>query len=601
MPREPRTFAWNWWFDAPPSRVWPFIADTDRIDRLAGLPAATYAREGGAGREHVLSVRQSFYGVMPVAYAEDPYEWVEGERYSVERRFDAGPVTRMTYSIRLFPDARGTRVAAELCAAPRSRIASWLLPLMARNAKKGFDRAFERIAEDLAGSESARRPSASVTRRVLERLAHAGTAVPHDLATRLASHLASADATELRRVRPYALADRWRRPRRAVLVAFLHAVRAGALELHWESLCPHCRGSEHPAASLRAVRSTNRCEACGIDFDVEFDRSLEAVFRPASDLRAVGPEIYCLGGPGNTPHVVAQRMLEPGAQSVFALTLEPGAHRVRGARREGSAVIHVEDDQSLPTSASIELDAKGARASPASVARGRVEWKVVNSTGEPALVVIERAGWLDDVATALDVVSLEGFRDLLTDEVLAPGERVAVRRIAILFTDLRGSTALYRALGDAAAYALVRDHFRVLREAIVRHDGLLVKTIGDAVMASFRTPADAIAAALDMHRELDGLAGPRLAAPLVLKAGVHAGPSIVVNSGGALDFFGTTSNLAARVQHESLGGDVVVTSDVAADEDVRRVLATIPHREEPFRARLKGFDDEVALHRVVPA
>ena len=599
MPLRSRTFAWEWWFDAPPASVWPLVADTDRLDRLAGLPAATYAHAAAPGRDHLLSVSQTFYGLFATAYVEDPYQWVAGERYSVERRFEKGPVTRFRYAVKLVPDARGTRVVAEMTVDPRSRVSSWLVPFMAKGAKKGLDRAFARVEADLSGSRQPASVESKVARKVLERLARVGTDVPRDLATRLASHLASADASDLRRVRPFELADRWERPRREVLLAFLRAVRAGVLELSWESLCPHCRGSEHTAKSLADVRSNHRCNACGIDFDVEFDRSLEVVFRPAADLRRVGAEIYCLGGPGNTPHIVAQVAVEAGREARLAVTLDEGAFRLRGARREGAAVIHAEDDQAMATSATVDLGERGVRTDVVAVARGRVEFAIRNAGPTDAVFVVERVRWLDDVATALDVVSVPGFRDLLTDEVLAPGERVAVRRIAILFTDLRGSTAIYRRIGDAAAYALVREHFQLLREVIGRRNGMLVKTIGDAVMASFRTPAEAVAAALDMHRAIAGLEAPEGVDALVLKAGVHAGPSIVVNASGTLDFFGTTSNLAARAQHESRGGDLVATAAILEDEDVRRLLATIPHHDEPFLARLKGFDADVPLHRVV--
>jgi len=598
MPPRPRTYTWEWWFDATPSKVWPLVADTNRLDRLAGLPAATYAHRAAPGKDHVLDVRQTFGG-FTMNYVEDPYEWVEDERYSVERRFTSGPVTAFRWRVSLVPEARGTKVVAQMTVEPRSKLSAWLVPVMAKNAKKGLDRAFRTLEGETRGGRVDLPPTRAVATKVLARLARAGASIPADVATRLADHLACADASDLRRVRPFALADAWKRPRREVLAAFLHAVRAGVLELHWEPLCPHCRSSEHPARTLTEVRSTNRCDACGIDFDVEFDRSLEAVFRPAADLRRIGPEIYCLGGPGNTPHVVAQARVPANGEVRLEVALEAGAHRVRGGRREGAVVVHVEDGQAHATSAAFVVGERGVTASGTTLSRGRVTLSLRNDAPTEGVVVVERVRWLDDVVTALDVVGVPGFQDLFADEVLAPGERVAVRRISILFTDLKGSTAIYRRMGDAPAYALVRAHFEVLRQAIARRDGILVKTIGDAVMASFRSPADAIAAAVDMHRAVAALPTPEGTPALVLKAGVHEGPAIAVTSGGRLDFFGTTSNLAARAQHESHGGDVVATEDVLADADVRRLLADVPHRNEPFRARLKGFDDEVPLHRVV--
>jgi class 3 adenylate cyclase len=282
----------------------------------------------------------------------------------------------------------------------------------------------------------------------------------------------------------------------------------------------------------------------------------------------------------------------------LALDLAPGAYRVRAAKHPAAAVLHAATGATLPAATTVALHADGARVGASTVAAGPVRLDVTNADGRDVVAVVERTAWLDDVATALDVVALPGYADLFTADVLAPGERIAVRRVTILFSDLRGSTALYRRVGDAAAYALVRDHFRAVRAAIRAHHGMFVKTIGDAVMASFRTPAAAVAAAVDMHRAVGRLAVPAGCDPLVLKTGVHEGPSIVVNAGGLLDFFGTTTNLAARAQHEARGGDVILSAAVAADEDVARVLADVPHAAEAFDATLKGFDAPIPLRRV---
>ena len=90
------------------------------------------------------------------------------------------------------------------------------------------------------------------------------------------------------------------------------------------------------------------------------------------------------------------------------------------------------------------------------------------------------------------MISLQVFRDLFAEATLRPGDEAAVGQVALLFTDLRGSTALYERVGDAAAFNIVREHFAFLGSIVRDHDGAVVKTIGDAVMASFGDPADAV-------------------------------------------------------------------------------------------------------------
>jgi class 3 adenylate cyclase len=141
----------------------------------------------------------------------------------------------------------------------------------------------------------------------------------------------------------------------------------------------------------------------------------------------------------------------------------------------------------------------------------------------------------------------------------------------------------------------VRDHFAFLGAIVRRHNGALVKTIGDAIMAAFAAPGDALAAALDIQREL-GSFNDREARPLAIKVGLHEGPCIAVTLNGRLDYFGTTVNMAARLQGQSEGGDIVLSEAVAEDPAVAALLPGLDYRAET--TTLKGFDAPVAFRRV---
>jgi class 3 adenylate cyclase len=150
---------------------------------------------------------------------------------------------------------------------------------------------------------------------------------------------------------------------------------------------------------------------------------------------------------------------------------------------------------------------------------------------------------------------------------------------------------LYRQIGDATAFGRVMNHFDVLKEVIAEEEGALVKTIGDAVMAVFREPACALKAMLRAQQRL--ASPPAGMEPLTLKAGIHVGPCIAVTLNERLDYFGSTVNLAARLEGHSTGGDVVISNAVYADPAVRELLS----RPEGFVATrfeipLKGFDNE---------
>lgn len=197
--------------------------------------------------------------------------------------------------------------------------------------------------------------------------------------------------------------------------------------------------------------------------------------------------------------------------------------------------------------------------------------------------------------SGLDLLLVPSFRKLFSNEAPALDESLRIGRVAILFTDLRGSTAIYAERGDPRAYKMVREHFDILTAAIERHRGVLVKTIGDSVMASFASGAEAVAAAFEAQAILQTRVR-EIGGELVLKAGVHAGTCLAVNLNGQLDFFGGAVNTAARVSGLSNGNDVVVTDEVFAEvETAARQINVV----ESFDSELRGLPDAVHVHRLI--
>ncbi|HEY3228478.1 MAG TPA: adenylate/guanylate cyclase domain-containing protein, partial [Roseiflexaceae bacterium] len=121
---------------------------------------------------------------------------------------------------------------------------------------------------------------------------------------------------------------------------------------------------------------------------------------------------------------------------------------------------------------------------------------------------------------------------------------------------------------------------------------------GDAVMAVFPSVEDAIEASLEIQREFTTGEIARGNPALKVKLGLHHGPCIAVNANDLLDYFGSTVNIAARVQNASSGGDIVVTSEVLNDPGVRRVLEREVTIVETFERELKGFAQAFTLYRL---
>lgn len=594
MPRELH-YHWEYDLKASPEKLWPFVADTNRFNRDTGVPSVAPAK---TARERLRNARQrlrlSLYG-MAVEWEEQPFEWIKPARFGVSRTYSKGPITEMRALAELTPRADGgTKLSYDVRVQPRSLLGAVLVSLQLKfSSARRFANAF-RNYDEIAATEMAMPAEAEVeldaaTIDRLEVISEKLIAEGADATVvgQLVKFIRTADDFALARIRPYALADDWKLPRRAVLEACLRSTRFGLLDLQWELLCPLCRGAGETGKSLSEISSQVHCETCRIDFTVNFDRFVEVTFRPNALLRQIPSQNFCMGSPQKTPHIVAQQLLPSHSERVLSLPLEPGRYRLRALELSGGQDVTVSEDG--PAAASVKIAEAGWPNYELKLAT-ESSLTMENATGAEQLLILERLAWSDQSATAAEVTALQMFRDLFASEALRPGEQISVGTLTVLFTDLRNSTQLYREIGDATAFGRVMNHFDVLKRVIAEEDGAVVKTIGDAVMAVFRRPSAALRAMLSAQELL--AAPPAGNEPLTLKAGVHTGPCIAVTLNDRLDYFGSTVNLAARLESLSTGNDVIISHALHDDPEVRAFLASENLQAEPFEMMLKGFKEE---------
>ncbi|HUS15415.1 MAG TPA: adenylate/guanylate cyclase domain-containing protein, partial [Chloroflexia bacterium] len=379
---------------------------------------------------------------------------------------------------------------------------------------------------------------------------------------------------------------------------FLYATRAGLLDLHWDVLCPNCRVAKNQVGSLADLSREAHCDTCNIRYDVNFDEYVELRFTVSDAVREVYQATFCIAAPYQTRHILAQFNLAPGNTHTLAVDFGPGTYRWRTRQRTERGDVQVGPDGG-PGPLHYRFtagDVDGPVGTPALRPGGAIHFE--NSSGTDLLLIFEQAGWgLDGVSAAL-VTSLQEFRTLFSSQVLAPGLSVAVKNLTVLFSDLKESTTLYDRMGDSAAYASVRDHFVIMSNTIAAHNGAVVKTIGDAVMAVFSTPSHAVEACLAIQRGITLYNETATDDHITVKLGLHSGPCLAINANDVLDYFGSTVNIASRVQGASGGADVILTDRVYADPAVHHLLAGLP--VQSFTASLKGISQVFTLYRVVP-
>jgi class 3 adenylate cyclase len=448
----------------------------------------------------------------------------------------------------------------------------------------------------------------------------------------LARYIAEAPDEKLFRMNPYHYAAEAGIGEREAVDLFLHAAHAGVVEFSWGVLCPACGSFITTDHALRALNEERTCAICDIPIPPSIDDNVEVAFSVAPSARTIrfhAPEKLDFVRDGLTlffsPSVVdpthlARYLDNPvwfgtapaGATVESEKELAPGRYVL--ALPEYHALRRFTVEEGVGGSAlSYEVLAGGQLIQEGEqLASGKVRMTLQNRLGRPVVfgaftdprpsspeALAEKTAKLARGSglnfhrffTVKELVTTQVFRDLFRAESIPSQGGLGLKNLTVLFTDLKGSTELYSRMGDMRAYGLVGEHFGLLREVVAARGGAVVKTIGDAVMASFPTPAPALEAAMVMNREIAKVGD------LELKIGLHAGPCIAVDLNERLDYFGQTVNIAARVQGIADSRQIVCTDSVRDAPGADEVIAALNPVGARELAALKGVADQVGVWR----
>jgi class 3 adenylate cyclase len=407
---------------------------------------------------------------------------------------------------------------------------------------------------------------------------------------------------------------------------FLHATAAGIFELSWGVLCPACGMMIQTPGGLRALGPEPHCRLCQISFPAAADDQIEVSFSLEPSIRKLrfyepggvdvmsdGPRLFF--GSTREPvgaHAALGRMMraaggvDPGQEIALDVTLDSGMGAVLVPAVHAIAFARLEPGQ--PTEARFEIHDGAMLPGQVALAPGPLRISAVNRTHHSLTLCVaqlptdtpglDRAPTfrIRPFLTGKRVLTSQTFRDLFRTETIgASGLRI--KNLTILFSDLTGSTQLYERVGDLRALDLVREHFDKLTEVVRVHRGAVVKTIGDAVMAAFVDPEPAVAAAASMNEALRTIEA--CGDPLAIKAGIHLGACIAIESNHQIDYFGTAVNAAARIQGvASQGGEIVVSDNVWQAPGVQARVERLGLRATADHVHLRGIEIPVPIYRL---
>jgi class 3 adenylate cyclase len=437
------------------------------------------------------------------------------------------------------------------------------------------------------------------------------------------------DDRDLNRINVLAFAAKHGLNTQEVIAAFLKAAQLGLFEMSWNVLCPSCGGVLDASDALKAVdRDRYHCAFCAAGYEPTLDDIVEVTFTVSPRVRRIAAhapdelsptefyrQMFWSSGvdlPDNLEARIADLTLDlvelPAGEKAFlslqlphelVIIFDPVTHVTQFIEVKGEPT---HERQNL----SIVISSGGAANETLTLRPGPLRLSLQNHTDRRVLPGLWIAGTaLDDLLkrrrpflTAKQLLTNQTFRDIFRADTLDVDQRLKIMSLTFLFTDLKGSTELYERVGDLAAFDLVRAHFRVLQDVVAAEAGAVVKTIGDAVMATFPTPDRALAAALRMRAAMDHLNAERRGQDLLLKIGIHEGPCLAVMLNDRQDYFGQTVNIASRVQHLAMSQAIFASGAVVTDPGGSELLTRSGVEPVPHRTALRGVSDEYQVYEL---
>ena len=583
------TYLWHFDLKSSPGDVWRITADTSRLNRALGT-AEMHFEDRGSERWG-----WSKPGGIRHVWRELPWNWVAGEWLECVRVYSRGfmKVMQGVQRVTPLPDG-GARFTAYFSFLPRSRIGAVAIRIGFPGNEKVYRRVLGELDRQMAMVtpellQIAPAPLGPEPRARLDRIRAEliGGGLDRDAVVKLCEWVATADDVDLHRIQVRERARRWGLDEDAVLRVFLHATRAGLLQLSWDIVCPHCRdggGTGH----LGDVAREASCPACEITFATDKAESVEITFKVHPSIRVVADRHFCSGEPAHKDHIRVQRVVAPGDAIEVAPALLPRRYRAR---------LHGEDRHGFldvaPTgAAAIEWPASAGPITRAIAPGPTVTLR--NDLDHDARFVIEDAQWSDVALRPGRLLSFQEFRDLFAEEYVGADVRLAVGEQTILFTDMVGSTALYADRGDPAAFVEVRRHFDALFALIAQHRGAVVKTIGDAAMAAFSDPLDAVRCSKAIHDRFSPACTDSVAR---LRISLNTGPCIAVKLNANIDYFGSTVNVAAKLQVLAGSWQIAMAATTCAAPGVAQWLADQGAVIEDDEYRSKALPAPIPIKR----
>ncbi|MBL0956617.1 MAG: adenylate/guanylate cyclase domain-containing protein [Leptospira sp.] len=563
-----------WEFDLSVTReeIWPYLIDTSSFNKRIGLPKFQYVEKDG---KLIGKTKQAGFHLE---WEEVPWEWEYLKELGNARIYSRGFAHYIRTKIIVEPLGESrSKVYVYLGAIPRNFFTRKILNIALPRLKESFQNGFQQLETEIKRGKPKFNLNSSMEKTFIpdaqwihpEKLEKQipiliQKGISKDTISKVFEWIKLSSDNDLDRIRIKQVCRILDLDPDEVLYLFLQGCRLGIFTLSWDIVCPHCRGVRTSLTKLGDMPAKDQCDVCEIDFDTTGVNSIEVTFHIHPSVRIVEKQIYCAAEPATKQHILLTKRI--GARKSFSsnLLIGSGVYRLR---KKGEKKYRLVDSKQSYQQTDIlwlpETNEEEIKVSP------KPNLVFENESEHDVTIVLEERSEDQFSLRPTEIFDYQEFRDLFSEEAIATNLQLDIGIKTILFTDIVGSTKFYETEGDHGAFLQVREHFIKTNQIIQNFRGVVVKTIGDAVMASFSSPLQALKAAKEMQ---EWFHPENKHTPVRIRISIHTGNCFAVNLNSNIDYFGNTVNYTAKLQSVANSGEISFSETIFRDKDIRDYL-----------------------------
>jgi class 3 adenylate cyclase len=418
---------------------------------------------------------------------------------------------------------------------------------------------------------------------------------------------------------------------------FIHSAKVGLFDFSYNLLCLACGGVTHTHYQLDEINNEDfYCALCNMHLPTAIDDQVEVSFTINPSIKKLGltpsanlESYFAYHFSENiqkAPELISVRnslikgyvFIEPDQyENITVNSQEYPSFQLVSIEKNSSCFIYFDKGEGKlrekPETLEINIHPKGLAPGQIHVANGVYSIRINNLTKfgvgillitpdlEKIMAVVEkRPNVIKPFFTAKMLLNNQSFRELFRLQQLSENLNLNIQSLTILFTDLKGSTDMFDKAGDIYAHEIIQEHFKVLTDSVRKRSGAVIKTMGDAIMASFSSPLEGFNAALDMLQAINQLNHKIKDSnyKLGIKIGINSGPALAVLADERLDYFGQSVNIAARVQALADEGEIWITDSVFQTPNIDHYILEQGYSYQKRYARLKGVGQEATVYKI---